>query len=109
MSDDTAKICHRCLMCQRTKQQYTKYGQLLEKQANKQPWEIMRMDLIGLCHIPWGKGSNQTTIVLYCVTMIDPATGWFKMKETNSHSSSIIANTVKQTRPTSTYGPRRSY
>jgi len=37
------------------------------------------VDLIGPYHIK-NKANNQT-LRLWCVTMIDPATGWFEMKE----------------------------
>eukprot|EP00957_Ditylum_brightwellii_P051867 3933745-Ditylum_brightwellii.AAC.1 len=40
---------------------------------------------------------KQTTVVLNCVTMIDPATGWFEIKETMTRSSDIVTNIVEQT------------
>ena len=36
-------------------------------------------------------------LTLWCVTMIDPATGWFEMKEVPSKRADIIANIVEQT------------
>eukprot|EP00957_Ditylum_brightwellii_P138347 10545385-Ditylum_brightwellii.AAC.1 len=78
------------------KQQYTKYGWLPEKKSNNQPWEILCIDLIGPYHILQGTGSNKTAVFLYCATMIDPATGWFEIKETTTRSSDVVANTVEQ-------------
>eukprot|EP00957_Ditylum_brightwellii_P130359 9944247-Ditylum_brightwellii.AAC.1 len=58
---------------------------------------MLYVGLIGLYHIPHGKGSNKTMLILYCITMINPATGWFGIKETTSWSSNVVANIVAQT------------
>eukprot|EP00957_Ditylum_brightwellii_P207213 15352000-Ditylum_brightwellii.AAC.1 len=50
LSNDIKTLYRRCLMCCRTKQQYTKYGWLLEKQSNDQPWETLCIDLIERAH-----------------------------------------------------------
>eukprot|EP00957_Ditylum_brightwellii_P014316 1077663-Ditylum_brightwellii.AAC.1 len=97
LPDGIRTLCHRCLICHRTKQQYTKHGCLLEKQPNKQPWETLCVDLIGLYHISQGTGSTKIMIVLYCVTMVDPATCWFDIEETTMKSSNVVTNIVEQT------------
>ena len=37
-----------------------------------------------------------TTLKLWCVTMIDPATGWFEIKEIKDKYAYTIANIVEQ-------------
>eukprot|EP00957_Ditylum_brightwellii_P210748 15365347-Ditylum_brightwellii.AAC.2 len=51
---------------------------------------------MGLYRISPGKGSNKTMIVLYCVTIIDPATCWFEFKETTTKSFNVVSNIVEQ-------------
>ena len=68
MQKDIEQHCKKCLICQRTKIKY-------------QPWEKLCVDLIGPYNIlvkPKGKDMKYQT--LWCVTMIDPARSWFKMK-----------------------------
>ena len=43
------------------------------------------------------KRQQNGNLTLWCVTMIDPATGWFEMKEVPSKRADIIANIVEQT------------
>eukprot|EP00957_Ditylum_brightwellii_P158783 12086252-Ditylum_brightwellii.AAC.1 len=59
-------------------------------------WETLCIDLIGLYQIPQGTGKGKTMVVLYCITMIDPATGWFEIKGTTARSSDVVANIVEQ-------------
>jgi len=53
------------------------------------------VDLIGLYHIK-NKNNNQI-LRLWCVTMTDPATGWFEIKELKDKEAISIANLVEQT------------
>jgi hypothetical protein len=53
------------------------------------------IDLIG----PYNIKSNVKGVIilpLKCVTMIDPATCWFKMKQYNDKKSITVANIVDQ-------------
>ena len=43
------------------------------------------------------KKKKQKNLTLWCVTMIDPATGWFELKTIPSKSADVIANIVEQT------------
>eukprot|EP00957_Ditylum_brightwellii_P084791 6447277-Ditylum_brightwellii.AAC.1 len=52
---------------------------------------------MGPYQIPQGTSKNNTTVVLYCVTMIDPATGWFEIKKTKTRSFDVVVNIVEQT------------
>jgi hypothetical protein len=62
------------------KKQSKKYGLLPEKDAEAMPWDRLCIDLIG----PYNIKSNKKGVKippLKCITMINPATGWFKIKQ----------------------------
>jgi hypothetical protein len=69
-----------------------KYGHLPEKKAEASPWEILCVDLIGPYTI---KRKGKASLQLWCVTMIDPATGWFEMRELNDKKASTVSNEVE--------------
>jgi hypothetical protein len=54
------------------------YGKLPAKLAITTPWEALCVDLIGPYTL---KGKEKTVIDFMCITMIDPATIWFKIAE----------------------------
>ena len=68
----------KCHSWQVNKGQKHKYGKLPTKLAITNPWEAGCVDLIGPYTL---KGKNRTQIDFLCVTMIDPATSWFKIME----------------------------
>ena len=86
-------ICKKCPTCQTSKTSSTKYGHLPEKKAEARPWEKLCVDLIGPYKI---KQRNGKDYVLWCLTMIDPATGWFEIKECPDKEAITIANLVEQ-------------
>jgi hypothetical protein len=55
-----------------------KYGHLPPKLVITAPWKALCKDLIGLYTL---KGKDGSSIDFMCLTMIDPATSWFKMVE----------------------------
>ena len=59
------------------------------------------MDQIGPYKIPQKgvdtNGNKKHNLTLWCVTMIDPATGWFEMVKINTKRSDFIENAIKQT------------
>jgi hypothetical protein len=83
------EVCSKCNFCQQTKCTTEKYGHLPPKEAEASPWEVLCVDLIGLYTIK--------NLVLWCMTMIDQATGWFKMQEIPNKKAFTIASLVKQT------------
>ena len=91
--EETVKTCPTC---QKTKRSYKKYGKLPEKVAECQPWEKVCIDLIGPYTLK-PKGRGRKTLKLWCVTMIDPATGWFEMREIKNKKPINIANIFEQT------------
>jgi len=53
------------------------------------------VDLIGPYKIK--NTTNQQILTLWCLTMIDPATGWIEIREIKNKDASNIANLVEQT------------
>ena len=88
------EVCKKCIICQRTKVSFKKYGHLPAKVAESEPWEILCVDLIGPYTI---KRRGKEPLKLWCITMIDPATSWFEMKEIQNKEAITTANIVEQT------------
>ncbi len=87
-------VCQKCPTCQR-KKSTKKYGLLPEKEAETIPWEKLCVDLIGPYKIT--NTNNNQELTLWCITMIDPATGWLEIKEIKNKEAINIANLVEQT------------
>ena len=79
---------------QMSKNENQKYGKLPPKQAETNPWDTLFIDLIGTYTIPQ-KGENP--LKLWCLTMIDPATGWFKMAQIPNKAAAEIADITEKT------------
>jgi len=86
-------IVNSCLNCQKNKRRHKKYGHLPEKEAESIPWDKMCIDLIGPYVI---NRKNKTKLKCRCVTMIDPATGWFEIHEYDDKRSITVANIAEQ-------------
>ena len=93
LSDMVATTCQKCPTCQKTKRSHKKYGHLPEKIAEADPWDKLCVDLIGPYTI---KRQGEIPLTLWCVTMIDPATGWFEMRELKTKDAGTVANIVEQ-------------
>ena len=89
------EVCKQCPTCQRTKKTSKKYGLLPVKQAEANPWEKLCVDMIGPYHIKNKQTGKE--IVLHCVTMIDPATGWFELVPPESKDTATISDIVETT------------
>jgi hypothetical protein len=84
-----------CTICQTQKKQSKKYGLLPEKEAEAMPWDRLCVNLIG----PYYIKSNVKGVKippLKRITMIDPATGWFKIKQYDDKKSITVTNIVEQ-------------
>ena len=66
------------------------------KQAETIPWETLCVDLIGPYSINLKKHPGKE-LTLHAVTMIDPATGWFEIKQIPNKEAHTVAETVEQT------------
>ena len=82
-----------CPLCQKTKRRQKKYGWLPPKIAEAQPWNRLCVDLIGPYKI---RRKGKKDIIFKCVTMIDPATGWFEVHQYDDKKSITVANIVEQ-------------
>ena len=89
MRQDVHEHIKCCDIYQKYKCQKKKYGHLPPKKAEAEPWEILCVDLIGpytICRGPYKMVKGKRVyklkpLILKAVTMIDPATGWFEIKQ----------------------------
>ena len=94
LHEDVERVCKRCRTCQLTKKTKIKYGQLPPKQAEAMPWDTLCIDLIGPYTVK-ERGNKKWT--LHCLTMIDPATGWFEIVEIPNKRADEISNKLETT------------
>lgn len=91
LGDDTkkyVKTCHKCQLYKKSNKK--KYAKMPCKKAEEsKPWRHVYLDCVGpwSVHTPDGK-----THKLRALTMIDPATGWFKLAELLEINSQCIAD-----------------
>mgnify|MGYP005753024869 CR=1 FL=1 len=98
LRDHVKKTCARCQTCQLTKKQHIKYGLLPPKEAEADPWETLCVDLIGPYKITRPHMSKKhQDITLHCLTMIDPATGWFEIVPIRNKTAIEVANQAELT------------
>jgi len=93
MRDHITTSVATCDNCQRNKRRHKKYGHLPPKEAEAEPWDKLCIDLIGPYKI---NRKGRQPLICRCVTMIDPATGWFEIKEYDDKRSITVANIVEQ-------------
>ncbi len=67
-----------CRSCQVNKRHSQKYGHLPPKLVITTPWKELCVDLLGPYTL---KGQDSSSIDFMYLTMIDPATSWFKIVE----------------------------
>ena len=94
LTTDVTRIVGKCNTCQITKTNKRKIGHLPPKEAGCEPWEILCIDLIGPYHI---NRRGKKDLTLHCMTMIDPATGWFEITEIPGKQADVLANLLEQT------------
>lgn len=85
-----------CPMCQKAKGNKRKYGHLPAKDpvAESQPWQRLCVDTIGPYQI---RRRGRTTLHFQAITMIDPATGWFEMKQLKTKMADEVSNALETT------------
>ena len=77
-----------------TKKIHKNYGKLPSKEPEVTPWEFLYVDMIGPYKIV---RKRKTPLELWCVTMIDPATGWFEIRDVpGTKRSDVVANIMEQ-------------
>jgi hypothetical protein len=93
MREEITKFVSHCPTCQKNKRYKKKFGILPPKEAEAIPWDKLCVDLIGPYTI---RRKGQKNLICKCVTMIDPATGWFEIHQYDDKSSMSISNIVEQ-------------
>ena len=103
MRSHIQESCRKCGICQRHKPKKLKRGLIpAKKSAEIIPWYTLCIDLIG----PYSFGSeyigsgekrrkNPNFIQLHCLTMIDPATGWFEIVEIPNKQADYVSNILE--------------
>jgi hypothetical protein len=86
--------CKKCHLCQKAKLTNQKCGKLPAKLAEENPWDTLCVDLIGPCKIE-RKGKKH--LKLWCLTMIDPATGCFEMEQISNKAAAEVADICETT------------
>ena len=86
--------CKKCELCQKAKVTNQKYGKLPAKQAEENPWDTLCVDLIGPYKI---QRKGKEDLKLWCLTMIDPATGWFEMEQIENKTAAEVADICETT------------
>lgn len=93
MRDQITNYVQSCPTCQRNKRKHKKYGHLPIKEAEALIWDKLCVDLIGPYKI---RRKGKPDLVCKCVTMIDPASGWFEIHQYDDKRSITVANIVEQ-------------
>ena len=91
MQDVIKQVCQSCPTCWTNKVCYKKYGKLPPKSPEIIPWHTLCINLIGLYKI----GNNKEEIALHCLTMIDPAMGWFEIAEVPTKQADNVVNILE--------------
>jgi transposase InsO family protein len=88
------KTCRKCQLC---KTNSKKYGQMPTKEAEPPiPWNRVNVDLIGPYEVKL-KGTRNKKIQLRAMTMIDPTTGWFEVKEIDAPTADCCQRAMDDT------------
>ena len=97
MRTDIRSHVKKCSICQKSKVRRQKFGKLPTKLAITRPWEVLCVDLIGPYTVKV-KGADGTVIDFMCLTMIDPASGWFEICELPASSYFLADGKVQLNR-----------
>jgi len=93
MKNSIQQVCRACTVCKEAKHGSKKYGILPPKEPEVIPWHTLCIDLIG----PYKIGKDKKQMTLHCLTMIDPATGWFEIAEVPSKGADEVSNLLEMT------------
>mgnify|MGYP003536199076 CR=1 FL=1 len=89
MRQTIAKVCKACTVCKETKKRGKAYGlHPAKKTPEVIPWHTLCIDLVG----PYSFGKKENLVELHCLTMIDPATGWFEIIEIPNRKADHVVN-----------------
>jgi len=89
------RVCKNCENCAASKERDQKTGLLPPKPTPEIiPWHALCVDLAGPCKFGDEK-KPETHIELHCVTMADPATGFFETVEIGQKTADVTANCLE--------------
>jgi hypothetical protein len=77
--------CKKCQLCQKAKLTNQKHGKLPAKLAEENP---------GPCKI---ERKGKKDLMPWCLTVIDPATGWFEMEQISNKTAAEVADICERT------------
>ncbi len=97
------RTCKACTFCKERKKRVSKLGKLPAKTAEATPWHTLCIDLIG----PYKMGKKEKEISLHCLTMIDPATGWFEIERIPNKQADEVSNILEFNGLLDTHGLQR--
>ena len=87
------RTCRKCQVCKKITTK--KYGLLPPKEAEPAiPWQRVNLDTIGPLTVRQPNGKN---LQLRALTMIDPATGWFEIKDVDEIDSDCCSQAFDDT------------
>jgi hypothetical protein len=85
--EQLVRTCRSCQLNKKTKNR--KYGHLPAKEAeDSEPWKRVNVDMIGPFIV---RDVNNVKHELRALTMIDPATGWFEIKDVTRATSAEVS------------------
>jgi transposase InsO family protein len=87
------KVCKACSICKVQKVRTGKYGLLPPRDPQVVPWHTLCIDLIG--PYTFGDPKKRNHVQLWCLTMIDPATGWFEIAEIPTKRADYVVNILE--------------
>jgi hypothetical protein len=76
MGTNIRRYVKSCRSCQVNKRHSLRCGHVPPKLVITTPWRALCVDLVGPCTL---KGKDSSSIDFICLTMINPATSWFKI------------------------------
>ena len=85
------RVCKQCPVCRTQKKRTAKYSKVPPKEPELTPWYTLCIDLIG----PYTIGKGKSEMILHCLTMIDPATGWFEIVEIPHKQADVVINILE--------------
>jgi hypothetical protein len=86
---DVLKCVKKCPNCQKGKKQKKKHGHAPPKLTKSQPWEHSCVDMIGPHQI---RRKGKKTSRVQAIAVIDPATGWFEIVQSETKTADVVAN-----------------
>ena len=93
LCEQVQNFVQACPICQKNKQKQTIYGHLPPKEAEALIWDKMCIDLIGPYKI---RRKGKPDLECKCVTLIDPASGWFEIHQYDDKQSITFTNITEQ-------------